>query len=95
MMVLEKKPFVSYRLDEEKQGDKRETFTVSINKDERLWLNDGKKILNIGMDGTALKILARAGLNVLLATFGGKTMVYLTSEKRRRPIFDYAKNLEK
>lgn len=92
-MTIEKKPFVNYRLDEEK--GKPDIFTVRVNKTERLWLNESKDCLNINRDSTALKLLAEIGKNVILRSFGAKFMKFLTSEKRIREEVDTVKNQEK
>ena len=66
-MVLEQKPFQRYKLDEEKRED---TFTVKLNSEERLLLNNCKGVIEQEKDSTALKQLAWIGAKVLL---DGKT----------------------
>ena len=60
------KPFEATMLDEEKDKIKWETFTVKINEQERLELNQWKKLIQQSKDSTALKQLARIGAKVLL-----------------------------
>lgn len=77
-------PFQTKRLEEDRGKDKRETVNVSLNAEERLILNEIKRQLNTPMDGTALKISARVGLNVLQGTFGKELLPWLLSSKRRK-----------
>ena len=83
MMELKQKPFVPYKLEEEKKDDKRETFTVSINKEERKRLDEDKKILQQEKDSTALKQLAELGHNVLHSDLTGKSLRVVLANKRR------------
>ena len=57
--------FASTRLEEEREKDKRETFTVSINKQERLNLDADKKALEQTKDSTAIKQMWEIGRFVL------------------------------
>lgn len=63
-MSLERAPFRKYKLEEENK-EKRETFTVSINKEERELLNRCKQIIEQKKDSSALKTLAWIGAKVL------------------------------
>ncbi len=83
-MPLKKTPFQSYKLEEERAKDKRETFTVSINQEERTWLEQAKLALDLRSDSKALKVLAEAGKNVLFLTIGPKILRYLTKKERSR-----------
>jgi hypothetical protein len=66
MQFKDSEPFRVERTQEERAKDKRQTFTVSINKNERKWLDEGKKQIEETKDSTALKKLAYIGyLNVL------------------------------
>ena len=62
-MPLEKVPFRSYNLDEEKK--KVDSFTVRLNVEERADLERDKQILNQKKDSTALKQLAKIGSKVI------------------------------
>ena len=81
--MIEKKPFIPYRLDEDKKDDKRETFTVSINKEERKQLDEDKKILQQAKDSTALKQLAEIGRIVLHRDITGQISQVIIGNKRR------------
>jgi len=59
-MTIEQKAFTRYH--EEKQ---RDTFTVSLNEEERQLLEDCKHIIEQPKDSTALKQLAWIGAKVL------------------------------
>jgi len=82
--MIEKKPFVSYKDESERELDTRRTFTVSINKKEELWLKEGRQMLNVDSESRTLKELAKIGLNVLHCTFGAEMITYLTRENRKR-----------
>jgi hypothetical protein len=65
-MGMEQEPFRAYKLPEEKEDEQRETFTISINKEERILLDQCKKILQQEKDSTAIKQLAlEVGAKVL------------------------------
>jgi len=61
---IEKKPFVNYTLDEDLK-EKPDIFTIRLNKEERLFLNEQKRILEQPKDSTALKTLALIGAKVI------------------------------
>jgi len=63
-MSIEQQPFRKYKLDEE-SDERRETFTVSINSEERIILNKCKRIIEQPKDSTAIKTLAWIGAKVL------------------------------
>ena len=62
-MKHEKVPFRDYELDQDKL--KPDIFTIRLNKDERVDLENDKKVLNQKKDSTAIKTLAEIGRNVL------------------------------
>lgn len=57
--------FTSTRLEEEREKDKHETFTVWINEEDREMLNKAKKQLQQSKDSTAFKTLAWIGAKTL------------------------------
>lgn len=61
---------------------------VRINAEEQRLIKAIKEALNIHSDSKALKISARAGLDVLQSIFSKKTLSYLCKEKRER-LSDY------
>lgn len=77
-------PFESKRLDEEKTEDKSFVMSIRINEQERLMIEQARKLLNVESDTKALKMIAEIGLNVIQATFGEKMLRYLSDSKRER-----------
>lgn len=64
-MESEHKPFYPTRLEEEKAGDQRKIFTLSLNLDEYAQLQEDKRVLEQAKDSTAIKQLWQLGRNVL------------------------------
>jgi len=64
-MNLEKKPFIPYKLEEEKDKDDI-TFTVRITKTDKDWFEEAKKIILQPKNSTALKQLAKIGFSYVL-----------------------------
>jgi len=62
---IEKKPFVSYTLDKDKDNN-IDIFTVRLNKEERVLLEDSKQLLQQGKDSTCFKQLAKIGYTFVL-----------------------------
>lgn len=81
---IERKAFETLILDEERIGDRPDVFSVRLNKEERVWLDDIKADLNVAQDGKALKICALCGKNVLQGTFGRGFLRYLFKKDRLR-----------
>jgi hypothetical protein len=75
---IEKEPFVKYSLEE----STKDVFSVRLNKEERLWLNEVKEDLNIEQDSKALKFCALIGRNVLQNTFSRPVLKYLFKKDR-------------
>lgn len=61
-MSLQVKPFTRMKLDEEKR---RDTFTISVNEEERALLNKCKELIEQKKDSTAIKQLAWIGAKVI------------------------------
>jgi hypothetical protein len=77
-------PFESKRLEEDKADDKSLVMSIRINEQERLMIEQARKLLNVESDTKALKMIAEIGLNVIQATFGEKMLRYLSDSKRER-----------
>jgi len=75
--------FTPTRLEEEKENDKRETFTISINKKEREQLDIDKKALEQPKDSTALKQMWEIGRFVLHHDKIGKIYQLISSNRER------------
>lgn len=54
-MTIRKEAFVSYRLDEEKTGDKRKVYPVSLNIDEQRMLAAIMKLIEQDQPSKALR----------------------------------------
>jgi len=83
--MIEKKPFVSYTMEEDKKNPAEvgKIFTVRLNPEEYKQLQAMQKLFNIKTESTTLKFLAEIGQNVLLNTFGESKIRWLFSPKRR------------
>lgn len=73
-MVIQKKPFTNYTLDEEKDKDKGKIFTVRLNEEEYLRLQEAKRRIQQPKDSTTLKILAEIGTEVIHQEITGKVL---------------------
>lgn len=86
-MPIEQKPFVRY--NEEKKAD---SFAIRLNNEERLILEDCKKILQQPKDSTALKQLAWIGAKTLHDPKLMEIVTTITDNKRKNRrigIIDY------
>ena len=82
-MVLKREPFVSTKLEAEKDNS-RNIFTISLNKEEAELLEHLKRDLDIQSGGKALKQSMVVAVNVLHGSFGCKVLRMLTSKSRVR-----------
>ena len=83
--MLEKKPFQSYRLDDEKVEDKRRTFSVSVNKQEEINLEILKQVSGYKEDGTTLKLWAFLGYKCVTSTFSKEFLEDLFKKGKAKP----------
>lgn len=86
-MSIEKKPFVNYRLDEDKE-DGVETISMKVNKEERELIERLKRYTNYGQDAKVIKASMQVFEKVILNTFGDTLFMKFTSSDRRKPIFE-------
>jgi hypothetical protein len=80
----DKIPFESTKLQEERDNEKTETFTIRINKEEREMLNQAKRILQQEKDSSVIKQLATLGF--IFVTHDKKTaklLEFVFNNKRR------------
>lgn len=77
---MNNQPFQTTKLEEEREGG--QVFSVRINKQERVWLDEVKEDLNIKSDSKALKTAAFIGRNVTQAIFTRKLLKYLFKDSR-------------
>ncbi|MBU1111676.1 MAG: hypothetical protein KJ896_02765 [Nanoarchaeota archaeon] len=84
--MIEKKPFVRYKLDKEKRQD---AFTVALNEREEVGgitrerLEICKEILEQEKDSTAIKQLASLGANMLYEQKTKQLLQTIYANKRR------------
>ena len=86
-MPIEQEPFRKYHLEK-----KRDTFTVSLNQDERELLERSKKIIEQSKDSSALKSLAWIGAKVIHEpeiTFLLQTLFKNKRNNKRLNIIDF------
>ena len=84
-----KKPFVTYTLDEDKEQDpKVEVISLKLNKEERALIEELKRYTNYGQDAKVIKLGLAVLKKSILATFGAELFSKLTSNDRRKPIFE-------
>ena len=69
------------KLDEERDSFEP-VFSVRINAEERVWLDEIKEDLNIKADSKALKVAAFIGKNVIQQQFGRTLLKYLFKKER-------------
>ena len=77
--------FYPSRLDEEKEKDKRRTFSVSLNHQEEINLTLIKETFNIKEDGTALKLMAFLGYKCVTSLMGREFLEYLFKKSKSKP----------
>lgn len=83
-MPIDKKPFVSYTLDEEKNDRDDTVFSVRANKKRMRLIDDAKGWMDTDQNSTALWFLVEIGHNVLHNTFGEQQLSYLFKKDRVR-----------
>jgi hypothetical protein len=93
-MTVEKKPFVSYTLDEDKVEADSKPLVIRINKAERQLIDEIKDIMHYANDSKVIKIGLVLLRNVIHSTFGEVLMSKITSEERRKPVVEAAKKTE-
>ena len=82
-MPLIKQPSQSERLQEERDQDKTRVFSIRLNDEELLWLQDGAKILQQERLTTAIKQLAKIGSIVLHDSQTKEIITSIFGNKRR------------
>lgn len=70
------------RLEEEKEKDKREIISVSLNKEERQLLDGVKVLLNLKNDSRAMKVCLIIASNVIHNFLGDRLTKYLFKKDR-------------
>ena len=93
-MTLEKKPFVNYTLDEDKEEKDSKPLVIRINQPERALIDELKAIMHYSNDSKVIKIGLVLLKNVIHGTFGEPLMSKITSEERRKPVIEAVKKTE-
>ena len=93
-MTIEKKPYVNYTLDEDREETTSETINIRLNSLDRNRLDRLKWLLQESKDGTALKYALELALNVLQNTLSEKSWVRICAERRNREKVSKPKTLE-
>jgi len=83
-MTIEKVPFGSYRLEEERARDKSKVFPMRLNQQDQAMAKQLMVLFNVKSPVTAIKYGAEVGRNVLHGTFGAGLMKRLFSKERVR-----------
>lgn len=83
-MSLDKKPFVAYRTDEEREADKSRTLSLKLNEHEDEELEKDMRLMDIGVDSSAVKLLMSIGRKVIREQIPESSIRYLVSPKRIR-----------
>ncbi len=83
-MTLIKKPFVSYRTEEEKTEDNNEMIKIRLNAQERALLDKYKVITNQPKDSTALKDALEIAFSVVGTEGVTNTVLRVVLGNRKR-----------
>ncbi len=77
-MTLEKAAFKNYG------GVPQDKFTVRVNNQERAFLDEWKRILDIQRDSTVIKLLASWGGKAIHRALGKEELAFLLKKDRAR-----------
>ena len=83
-MVLERQPFVSTRLQEDRDQDKGRIISLRFNEDELKLLAEQKLAFDTQVDSAAIKICWVLGWRVLQHDLGEETLKWLSRRDRVR-----------
>lgn len=86
---MEKKPYVNYTLDEDREDTNSTTLNIRLNLEEQERIDQLKFIYRYDQDAKIIKLALKVLQNVTLGTFGGQTMYKVTDERRKRAIARY------
>jgi hypothetical protein len=84
-MVLERRPFEPQSLEGEREGKGR-VLSIRFNEEELKALTDFMDLVDTTNEGRAIKLLMRAGLNVLQADLGPVLIKWLARRDRARVV---------
>lgn len=83
-MAIERAPFTTTRLEEERAQDKHRIITLRLNEQEAADLEADMRLMDIGVDSAALKLLVTIGRKVIQDQLGVDQIKYLVSRERTR-----------
>ena len=83
-MTLERKPFTTTRLQEERDQDKGRVISIRLNEDELEMLRIQKAAFDTQVDSAAIKICWVLGWRVLQHDLGEDTLKWLSRRDRVR-----------
>lgn len=93
--MIEKKPYVNYTLDEDKEEATSETINIRLNAEDRIRLDELKWLLHEPKDGTVMKYALELARNVLQNQLSESSWIRICSETRRKGVMRRPKSLEK
>ena len=93
--MIEKQPFKSYTLDEDKEDTTDETVNIRLNAEYRVMLDEFKYLLHEPKDSTALKYALEIARNVVQATLSERSWIKICSETRRKGVIKRPPSLDK
>lgn len=94
-MSIEKQPYTSYTLEEEREEATSETINVRLNTLDRSRLDALKWFLNESKDGTVIKYALELAKNVLQSQLSEKSWLKICSQTRKPEVMKRPKSLEK
>lgn len=81
---MERPAFTRTRLDEERANDQSRTLSLKLNREEDAELEIDMRLLDIGVDSAAVKMLMGIGRKVIREQIPGAAIKYLVSRDRIR-----------
>jgi len=81
--MIEKKPFTSYTLDEDKKEGSGKVFAIRLNEEELISLKSAQNLLQQEKQSTCIKQLVTFGMFVLQERSTGKILEVLTDNLRK------------
>ena len=89
--MIEKKPFTSYTLDEDKKYSDTEVISLKINLEERALISRLKRYTNYDQDAKVIKMSMIIAEKVILNNFGDTLFMKISSLDRVKPITETVK----
>lgn len=83
-MVIERPNFTTTRTEEERSQDKGRVLSIRFNEKDLAILEHYKDVLDTDNEGKVIKILFRAGSNVIQAQLGDDALRWLSRRGRAR-----------